>query len=74
VLITVQVGSTSVRPIISDQHFSWVIVEISADLHNPAEMHRAELEAQIIAFEMTTASRKNIEMITSTKIIAMEGY
>lgn len=71
--ITVQVGSTSVRPIIPDQHLSWVIIDIPADPHNPAEMHQAELDAQLIAFEMTTLVRK-LEMITSTEITSMEGY
>lgn len=72
-LITVQVGSTSVRPVIPDQHLSWVVVDIPADPHNPTEMHWAELEAQLIAFEMTTLVRK-LQMITSTEIVYMEGY
>lgn len=68
-IFTVQVGSSTVRPIIVDQHFSYVVMSIDADPFDPKSMHNAEIEATLLAFEIATASRKNIEMITSLTII-----
>jgi hypothetical protein len=68
-IFTVQVGSSTVRPIIVDQHFSWVAVSIPADPFDPKSMHAAEIDATLLAFEIATVSRKNIQMITSLTII-----
>ena len=54
--ITIRVGYTTVRPVVPDQHYSYVTVDA-------AGYHDASLQAA-----QWVASRRGVEMVTSTEL------
>ncbi|NED96428.1 hypothetical protein G1H11_14050 [Phytoactinopolyspora alkaliphila] len=54
-MITVEVGYTTVRPVIPDQHTSWVLVG-----------EDRPVEAQLIAAQIVAS---HCEMVTSTRLV-----
>jgi hypothetical protein len=68
-IFTIEVGFSTVRPIIVDQHKAWIIVEAASDIAANC------LAAQVVATSATPGGFRGLhgcEMVTSTKIVSVE--